>query len=73
MPDKKLDDEWEALPDVYKIRFLETLDERGLAEEFDSLPNEYKSQVLEIIKKHVLGNITPDRADTSPISDLPDK
>lgn len=60
MPIRKFNDEWEALPENYKARFLEIIEERGLAAEFDLLPDEYKSQILGIIKEHVLGDITPD-------------
>lgn len=68
MPDEKFDDEWEALPEVYKTRFLEILEERGLAEEFDILPHEYKNQILGIIKEHVLGDITSPSDATLPTS-----
>jgi hypothetical protein len=68
MPDTKLNDEWEALPDVYKQSFLHILEERGLAKDFDALPDEYKSQILEIIKEHVLEDKTSG-TDDPPASD----
>jgi hypothetical protein len=58
MSQPKLNDEWEALPDIYKKSFLNVLEERGLATDFDTLPDEYKSQILAIIKEHVLGQET---------------
>lgn len=71
MSHKKFNDEWEALPDMYKRSFLDILEERGLAKDFDLLPDEYKSQILEIIKKHVLGDETPAGVDSPPAASLP--
>ena len=51
MADKRFNDEWEALPEVYKSRFVEILEERGLAKDFDLLPDEHKAQILEIVKE----------------------
>jgi Mg/Co/Ni transporter MgtE len=65
MADKKFNDEWEALPEEYRAKFLELLEERGLSKDFDNLPDESKSQILDVIKEHVFktideGMATPD-------------
>ena len=57
---KPFNDEWEALPEVYKTKFLEILEERGLSKEFDLLPEEQKSQILEIIKQTIKEYLSED-------------
>lgn len=54
---KSFNDEWEALPEAYKTKFLQTLEERGLRTEFDLLTDENRLQIVEIIKQHVLGDM----------------
>lgn len=68
MPENKFNSEWEALPEVYKTRFAEILEERGLANEFDSLSDEHKSQILGIIKDTIRDITKTD----NPTSDSPD-
>lgn len=75
MAEKKFNDEWEALPEVYKTRFLEIIEERGLSKDFDGLPDEHKSQILEIIKEHILQVVEePDtlNSDTPPPDHSPE-
>lgn len=50
MTDQRFNDEWEALPEIYKSKFVEILKERGLSNDFDLLPDEQKFQILEIIR-----------------------
>lgn len=65
MADKKFNDEWEALPEWYKTRFLKLIEERGLSKDFDELPDEHKSQILEILKEQVLPFVEdPDAPDS---------
>lgn len=73
MADKKFNDDWEALPSVYKTRFLEILEERGLASDFDSLADEHKAQILDIIKEHILGETEDPDAVLPPSPDPPKK
>ena len=74
MVDKKFNDEWEALPEWYKTRFLKIIEERGLSKDFDELPDEQKSQILAIINEHVLPFVDdPDapNSDELPASEPP--
>ena len=68
MDDNRFNDEWDTLPEGYKRKFVEVLEERGLAKDFDSLSDEYKSQILEIIKE-VFREIASPSADEPPVPD----